>query len=68
MLFEFMCGYCPFGEEVEDPYVIYQEILNGEVEVPEYMTACVYTIKDKSRIVEILYAEDENLSNAILEK
>ena len=38
MLFEFMCGYCPFGEEAEDPYVIYQEILNGEVEVPEYMT------------------------------
>ncbi len=37
MLFEFMCGYCPFGEEAEDPYEIYQEILSGKLEVPEYM-------------------------------
>jgi cGMP-dependent protein kinase len=23
LLFEFMCGYVPFGEETEDPFEIY---------------------------------------------
>jgi len=23
-LYEFMCGYVPFGEEAEDPYEIYE--------------------------------------------
>lgn len=26
-LYEFMCGNLPFGEEAEDPYEIYDEII-----------------------------------------
>lgn len=26
-LFEFLCGYIPFGENIDDPYDIYEEIL-----------------------------------------
>ena len=25
-LYEFLCGVVPFGEDLEDPYVIYEEI------------------------------------------
>ena len=28
-MFEFMCGYVPFGEKSEDPMEIYEEILNA---------------------------------------
>lgn len=27
MLFEFMCGFCPYGEDAEDPFDIYNEII-----------------------------------------
>lgn len=30
-LYEFMCGFVPFGEEAEDPYEIYDEIIKKEV-------------------------------------
>jgi len=30
-LYEFMCGFVPFGEEAEDPYLIYDEIIKKEV-------------------------------------
>lgn len=36
--FEFICGYVPFGEEVEDPYEIYEDILNKELNFPNYIT------------------------------
>jgi cGMP-dependent protein kinase len=26
-MFEFMVGYVPFGEDAEDPYEIYEEII-----------------------------------------
>ena len=29
MLFEFMGGYVPFGEDLEDPYEIYEEVLKS---------------------------------------
>jgi len=38
ILYEFMCGLVPFGEELEDPFDIYQEIvLNKRVDFPNYM-------------------------------
>lgn len=37
MLFEFMCGFCPFGEEQEDPFDIYQEIIKSHLQIPSYM-------------------------------
>lgn len=36
-LYEFMCGYVPFGDDVEDPYQIYQEIINTSLSYPNYM-------------------------------
>ena len=32
-----MAGYVPFGEEAEDPYEIYQEILKKPLTFPSYM-------------------------------
>lgn len=38
-LYEFMCGFVPFGEEAEDPYLIYDEIIKKEVlTFPSYFT------------------------------
>ena len=28
---------CPFGEEAEDPYEIYQEIISAKLQFPDYM-------------------------------
>jgi cGMP-dependent protein kinase len=36
-LYEFMCGMVPFGEEAEDPYEIYEEIIKKELEYPPYV-------------------------------
>jgi cGMP-dependent protein kinase len=33
-LFEFMCGYVPFGEDNEDPYDIYEKIIKEELKYP----------------------------------
>lgn len=34
-LYEFLCGKVPFGEEESDPYRIYEEILEKNIEFPE---------------------------------
>lgn len=36
-LYEFVCGYVPFGESCEDPFDIYNEILTKQLEFPHYM-------------------------------
>lgn len=36
-LYEFMCGMLPFGEDTEDPYEIYEEILKKEIKYPSYL-------------------------------
>jgi len=36
-LFEFMCGMVPFGEEAEDPYEIYEEIITKQIKYPNYL-------------------------------
>lgn len=35
-LYEFMCGMVPFGEEVDDPYEIYELIIKRNVSYPPY--------------------------------
>ena len=35
-MYEFQCGYVPFGEEEEDPFEIYKLILRGDYDYPEY--------------------------------
>lgn len=39
-LFEFMCGYLPFGDDAEGPYEIYDDIMRNELKLPDF-------IKDK---------------------
>eukprot|EP01017_Pseudomicrothorax_dubius_P020343 TRINITY_DN22216_c0_g1_i1.p1 TRINITY_DN22216_c0_g1~~TRINITY_DN22216_c0_g1_i1.p1 ORF type:complete len:235 (+),score=52.63 TRINITY_DN22216_c0_g1_i1:120-824(+) len=36
-LYEFLCGAVPFGEEAEDPYAIYEEIIKNELKFPHFM-------------------------------
>lgn len=36
-LYEFMCGMVPFGEEAEDPYEIYEEIIKKDISYPNYL-------------------------------
>ena len=40
MLYEFLCGYVPFGDDMEDPYEIYEKIVKkkGKVKFPAYMS------------------------------
>jgi cGMP-dependent protein kinase len=35
--FEFMCGTLPFGEDLEDPYEIYEEIANKSLAFPNFL-------------------------------
>ena len=37
MLYEFVCGYVPFGEEEEDPYKIYSKVLERALKYPNYI-------------------------------
>jgi cGMP-dependent protein kinase len=39
MLYEFFCGGVPFGEEEEDPIIIYEKILEHRVVYPAYFDA-----------------------------
>lgn len=44
ILYEFMAGYVPFGEDAEDPFEIYQEILTSSLKFPKHMnnaSACL---------------------------
>jgi cGMP-dependent protein kinase len=36
-LYEFMCGYVPFGEEAEDPFDIYEDIVKKQIVFPTYL-------------------------------
>ena len=37
MLYEFLCGAVPFGEEEEDPYRIYEKVLERKLIYTRYM-------------------------------
>ena len=37
MLYEFVCGYVPFGEEEEDPTKVYKKILERKLAYPNYI-------------------------------
>lgn len=37
VLFEFMCGGVPFGEEEEDPYEIYEAVLGAPLRYPNFV-------------------------------
>lgn len=37
ILFEFVCGSVPFGEEEEDPYVVYEKVLEHRLIFPHFI-------------------------------
>lgn len=48
-LYEFMCGDLPFGEDLDDPYDIYQEVLMNKLEIPPHMQD-----RQAARIINLL--------------
>ena len=36
-MYEFLCGFVPFGEEEDDPYNVYKLIINEIVEFPDIL-------------------------------
>lgn len=36
-MYEFMCGMVPFGEDAEDPYDIYQQVITQPIKYPKYL-------------------------------
>ncbi|CAD8175018.1 unnamed protein product [Paramecium pentaurelia] len=56
MLYEFICGGLPFGEDAEDPFEIYKEITKKPLSYPSYMsdkTAKSFIEQLLSRIPEL---------------
>jgi len=51
MLYEFVCGVLPFGEDEEDPYMVYECVLNEALEYPAYVHG---KIKAASMIEQLL--------------
>lgn len=35
--YEFMCGMVPYGEDCEDPYEIYEEVIKKSLKFPNYV-------------------------------
>ena len=40
MLYEFLCGHVPFGEDEEDPFVVYQKVLQHRLVFPDFLKNC----------------------------
>jgi cGMP-dependent protein kinase len=38
MVYEFVCGGVPFGDDLEEPYLIYERILTGELRYPKFVS------------------------------
>jgi len=37
MLYEFLCGQVPFGEEEKDSYKVYEAVIKGRLSFPGFM-------------------------------
>lgn len=35
-LYEFVCGYLPYGEDVDDPFLIYEKIIKTKISYPTF--------------------------------
>jgi cGMP-dependent protein kinase len=51
MLYEFLCGNVPFGVEEEDPYVIYNKVLEGRLRYPQWI---ISRLKCRTLIEQLL--------------
>ena len=48
--YEFMCGMVPFGEDAEDPYEIYEQIITKPIKFPKYLK----DLKAKTLMTQLL--------------
>lgn len=60
MLYEFICGCVPFGDDEEDPYKIYAKILEHNIKYPNYI------ISSKSKpIIEKMLEPNQSMRGKI---
>jgi cGMP-dependent protein kinase len=52
ILYEFVCGRVPFGEEEEDPYLVYEKVLAGRLSFPSFTAN---RLKCKTMIEQLLH-------------
>jgi cGMP-dependent protein kinase len=52
ILYEFVCGRVPFGEDDEDPYLVYEKVLAGQLSFPSFT---VNRLKCKTMIEQLLH-------------
>lgn len=60
MLYEFVVGRVPFGEDQEDPYVVYQMILKSDLTFPTYV---MQTLPSIIMIEQLLSKDPSKRSN-----
>jgi len=59
MLYEFLCGGVPFGEEEEDPYRIYEKILRENLRWPNNIAR----VSNMREFLEMLLSKNESWRN-----
>ena len=59
LAFELLCGYLPFGTDFEDPFMIYESILNEDLVYPEYVCETEEDLKVQEVINELLEKNPE---------
>jgi cGMP-dependent protein kinase len=52
ILYEFLCGGVPFGENADDPYAIYEAVLAGRISYPSFAST---KLKCKPMIEQLLH-------------
>jgi cGMP-dependent protein kinase len=55
-LYEFMCGFVPFGEDFEDPYDIYQKVMTQKLGYPAYFQ--IPENKPAQSLIELLLSRN----------
>jgi cGMP-dependent protein kinase len=58
MLYEFMCGAIPYGDDSDDPYEIYKSIMRTKVQFPEFFIKKT-NFKAKEMIEQLLNKRPE---------
>lgn len=51
ILYEMVCGKLPYGDDLEDPYTVYKEIMGEKIQYPKF-----YTSKQGKAFIEKLLA------------
>lgn len=59
MLYEFFCFTVPFGDDIEEPYEVYQKVLERKLEYPSFVDLKL----PAKAIIEILLSKNPNSRN-----